>query len=181
MLAGMIARPRATSLRTNSGSKPSRIARNSSPGAMMPFRGWWRGGGGGAAGGLCAWGVGRARAGGGLRMLPPGSVFPHWRSLDVSAVRLGNDLHVAAPEDPVEAQLRQTAPRAVALWTARVVHAQRRLAAGQRDLPHRHADAMRPFHVHLAGSRERLREIGACRARVEHVERLPWLDHVRLA
>src|SRR5690606_33531837 len=100
---------------------------------------------GGAAAGLCAQGDVRARAGGGTRMLPPGSVIPRWRSLDVSAVRLGNDLHVAAPEDPVEAQLRQTAPRVVALWTARVVHAQRRLAAGQRDLPHRHADAMRPF------------------------------------
>jgi hypothetical protein len=38
MLAGMIARPRATSDRTNSGSKPSRIAMNSISAVIAPLR-----------------------------------------------------------------------------------------------------------------------------------------------
>src|SRR5579862_1496336 len=38
MLAGMIARPRATSDRTNSGSNPSRIAMNSISGVTTPVR-----------------------------------------------------------------------------------------------------------------------------------------------
>ena len=38
MLAGMIARPRATSDRTNSGSNPSRIATNSISGVTTPLR-----------------------------------------------------------------------------------------------------------------------------------------------
>ena len=38
MLAGTIARPRATSERTNSGSKPSRIATNSISGVTTPRR-----------------------------------------------------------------------------------------------------------------------------------------------
>ena len=38
MLAGMIARPRATSLRTSSGSIPSRIAANSISGVISPRR-----------------------------------------------------------------------------------------------------------------------------------------------
>jgi len=38
MLAGMIARPRATSERTNSGSTPSRMATNSISGVTMPRR-----------------------------------------------------------------------------------------------------------------------------------------------
>ena len=37
-LAGMIARPRATSLRTNSASSPSRSAMNSISGVIMPVR-----------------------------------------------------------------------------------------------------------------------------------------------
>jgi hypothetical protein len=37
-LAGMMARPRATSERTNSGSKPSRIAMNSISGVISPLR-----------------------------------------------------------------------------------------------------------------------------------------------
>jgi hypothetical protein len=38
MFAGMIARPRATSARTNSGSKPSRIAMNSISVVIVPRR-----------------------------------------------------------------------------------------------------------------------------------------------
>jgi hypothetical protein len=38
MLAGMMARPRATSLRTNSGSIPSRSATNSISGVISPRR-----------------------------------------------------------------------------------------------------------------------------------------------
>jgi hypothetical protein len=38
MLAGMIARPRATSVRTNSGSNPSRMAMNSISGVTVPCR-----------------------------------------------------------------------------------------------------------------------------------------------
>ena len=38
MFAGMIARPRATSSRTNSGSTPSRSATNSISGVIMPRR-----------------------------------------------------------------------------------------------------------------------------------------------
>ena len=38
MLAGMIARPRATSLRTSSGGQPSRIATNSISGVTTPLR-----------------------------------------------------------------------------------------------------------------------------------------------
>jgi hypothetical protein len=41
MLAGMIARPRATSLRTYSGPIPSRMAMNSISGVISPRRAKW--------------------------------------------------------------------------------------------------------------------------------------------
>ena len=44
---------------------------------------------------------------------------------------------------------RQSLPHVAALRPAGVVHPERRLAAGERDLAHRHADAARPLDVDL--------------------------------
>src|SRR5206468_3119784 len=51
---------------------------------------------------------------------------------------------------PRFAQLRQAILHIVALRTAGVVDAQRRLAAGQRDLAHRYAHALRTVDIDFA-------------------------------
>ena len=101
MFDGMIARPRATSSRTNSAGSPSRTAMNSISGVISPL----------------------AR------------VVELRDRLTGRARRAGRD--------PRLAQLRQAVLDVVALRAAGVVEAHRRLAAGQRDLAHRHADALR--------------------------------------
>ena len=53
----------------------------------------------------------------------------------------------APAADPGLAQLRQADLDVVALGAARVVDAERRLAARQRDLAHRHAHALRALDV----------------------------------
>ncbi len=77
-------------------------------------------------------------------------------------------LDVAARQDPLPSQTRQATPYVVGRRPARVVDAQRRLAAGERDLAHRHADAVAALDVHLAGVREGLAVVtggrrGGCR------------------
>ena len=74
---------------------------------------------------------------------------------------------VAAPDDPVAAAKRQPLADIDAARTAGVVDAQGRLAARQRDLPHRHGDghiAGAAFDIHFAGIGKRVAVV-ACRHR----------------
>jgi hypothetical protein len=57
---------------------------------------------------------------------------------------------VAARHDPIPPQWRQATFEIVMARPAAVVHMQRRLAAGNGDLPDRHAHALRPLDVDLA-------------------------------
>ena len=145
MLAGMIARPRATSERTNSGSKPSRIAMNSISGVtialarVVQLR----------DGAACLERGAHARGQRGRHRPPLVRDGRYDRATSLTPPRR---------VDPLAPQLRQALADVVPLRTARVVHAQRRLAAAERDLAHRHAHAA-PVDVDLAGVRERGREV----------------------
>ena len=85
--------------------------------------------------------------------------------LPAPAVRGGRArqlLDVTSAEDPGEPERRQAPLQVevgggVGVGTARVVEAERRIAAREPDLPHRHADVgTRPLEVHLLRSRTRL-------------------------
>ena len=87
---------------------------------------------------------------------------------DLALARVVQLRHLPRPSarrDPGLAQLRQSLADVVAVRPARVVDAQR-LAVGQHDLAHRHADARRAVDVHLAGARKRGREIRRRQRRV---------------
>jgi hypothetical protein len=77
--------------------------------------------------------------------------------------------HVTSSDDPLTAQKGQTVADVEALGTAGVVHAQRRLAAGQRDLAHRHPDPA-PLDEDLVRARKGRREIGS----LKWLWRSPW-------
>jgi hypothetical protein len=55
-----------------------------------------------------------------------------------------------ARRDPPFAELRQPGVDIVPLRSAAVVHAERRLTTGQRDLAHRHLDPLRAVDEHFA-------------------------------
>ena len=53
--------------------------------------------------------------------------------------------------NPFASHWWQAFPYIETLWSTRVVHSQRRLAPGERDLPHRHPDPLRSVDVDLLG------------------------------
>ena len=136
MLAGMIARPRATSLRTSSAGIPSRSATNSISSVISPRRAY------------CSW-VMAPRA---AKHRAPEAVRHQRQDRRRCA---GRCRRPRAPGSRAP-QRRQSLPHVVALRPGRVVHAERRLAARQRDLAHRHADAARALEVDLGGLGKRL-------------------------
>ena len=143
-LAGMMARPRATSSRTNSGVEAfprgdeGHLRRDLAAARVRELRHGLP-----VARPATRAGAGRERR---RHLALPRVEQQVPRLLD----------RVAAAFDPLAAQLRQALADVHALRTAGVVHADRRVAARQRDLAHGHAHAERTVHEHLAGARERL-------------------------
>src|SRR5215216_2355790 len=74
-------------------------------------------------------------------------------------------LDVFACEHPLPSQLRQALTDVATLRSARIVDAQRRLAAVQCDLTHWNAHVVPCLDVYLARIRECIFEAGGCESR----------------
>jgi hypothetical protein len=68
-------------------------------------------------------------------------------------------LDIPALEHPFLSELRQAFVYIVAVWAGCVINAERRFAARQRNLPHRHADIVWTIDEHLARIWERAAEV----------------------
>ena len=71
-------------------------------------------------------------------------------------------LHILPLTDPFQTDLRKADVDVDVTWTAGVVDSKRRLALRQRDLAHRHAHAVRTFHMNPSRVRKRAIEIDSC-------------------
>ena len=134
MLAGMIARPRATSLRTSSGGIPSRMRHELHLGSDL------------AAAGVVELGDGAACRGGRCGVADAedpstGSVVHRIRRLP--ALRSGRP-PTALARYPLSPHRGQSVSHIEPLRPAAVIHPERRLAAGERDLAHGDADPRGP-------------------------------------